>query len=52
MPASASCVPVPVTSGRTGGGKFENLKKKMTFFSKRFYICSVLCPACILNVLS
>ncbi|CAI9571790.1 unnamed protein product, partial [Staurois parvus] len=54
MPASGSCVPVPVTSGRTGptgGGKFENLKK-MTFFSKRFYICSVLCPACILNVLS
>ncbi|CAI9549606.1 unnamed protein product, partial [Staurois parvus] len=27
MPASGSCVPVPVTSGRTGGGgKFENLK--------------------------
>ncbi|CAI9557906.1 unnamed protein product [Staurois parvus] len=27
MPASGSCVPVPVTSGRTGaadGGKFEN----------------------------
>ncbi|CAI9591992.1 unnamed protein product, partial [Staurois parvus] len=54
MPASGSCVPVPVTSGRTGaggGGKFEHLKK-MSFFSKRFYICSVLSPACILNVLS
>ncbi|CAI9566920.1 unnamed protein product [Staurois parvus] len=25
MPASGSCVPVPVTSGRTGaGGKFKN----------------------------
>ncbi|CAI9624910.1 unnamed protein product, partial [Staurois parvus] len=45
MPASSSCVPVPVTSGRTGaagGGKFENLKK-MSFFSKRFFICSVPC---------
>ncbi|CAI9595673.1 unnamed protein product, partial [Staurois parvus] len=44
MPASGFCVPVPVTSGRmgaTGGGKFENVKKK-SFFSKRFYICSVL----------
>ncbi|CAI9602534.1 unnamed protein product, partial [Staurois parvus] len=55
MPASASCVPVPVTSGCTGaaarGGKFEHLKK-MSFFSKRFYICFVLCPACILIVLS
>ncbi|CAI9547822.1 unnamed protein product [Staurois parvus] len=30
MPASGTCVLVPVTSGRTGatgGGKFENLKK-------------------------
>ncbi|CAI9615174.1 unnamed protein product [Staurois parvus] len=30
MPTSGSCVPVPVTSGRTGaagGGKFENFKK-------------------------
>ncbi|CAI9622850.1 unnamed protein product [Staurois parvus] len=35
MPASGFCVPVPVTSGRTGaGGKFENLKK-IYFFSKR-----------------
>ncbi|CAI9599880.1 unnamed protein product, partial [Staurois parvus] len=54
MPASASCVPVPVTPGRTGvagGGKFENFKK-ISFFSKRFYICFVLCPACILIVLS
>ncbi|CAI9598740.1 unnamed protein product, partial [Staurois parvus] len=53
MPASGYCVPIPVTSGCTGaaGGKFENLKK-ISFFSKRFYICSVLSPACILNVLS
>ncbi|CAI9581667.1 unnamed protein product, partial [Staurois parvus] len=53
MPASGSCVSVPVMSGRTGagGGKFENLKK-MSFFSKRFYICFVRRPACILNVLS
>ncbi|CAI9547553.1 unnamed protein product, partial [Staurois parvus] len=55
MPASGSCVPVPVTSGRTGaasgGGKFENFKK-ILFFSKRFYMCFVLCPACILTVLS
>ncbi|CAI9624808.1 unnamed protein product, partial [Staurois parvus] len=54
MPASASCVPVPVTSGRTGGaggGRFENFKK-CHFFSKRFYICFVLCPVCILTVLS
>ncbi|CAI9623437.1 unnamed protein product, partial [Staurois parvus] len=37
MPASGFCVPVPVTSGRTGaasGGKFENFKK-MSFFSKK-----------------
>ncbi|CAI9594098.1 unnamed protein product, partial [Staurois parvus] len=54
MLASGSCVPVPVTSGRTGaavGGKFENLKK-MSFFSKRFYICFVLSPVCIFTVLS
>ncbi|CAI9622264.1 unnamed protein product, partial [Staurois parvus] len=54
MPESGFCVPVPVTSGHTGGGggrKFENLKK-MSFFAKRFYICFVLCSACILFVLS
>ncbi|CAI9576757.1 unnamed protein product, partial [Staurois parvus] len=54
MPASGFCVPVPVTSGRTGaasGGKFENLKK-CHFFPNNFYICFVLCPACILSVLS
>ncbi|CAI9579244.1 unnamed protein product, partial [Staurois parvus] len=51
MPASGSCVPVPVTSGRMGGVKFENLKK-IKFFSKRFYICFVLSPVCILTVLS
>ncbi|CAI9613663.1 unnamed protein product, partial [Staurois parvus] len=51
MPASGFCVPVPATSGCTGGGgKFENLKK--SFFSKRFYICFVLSPVCILSVLS
>ncbi|CAI9550475.1 unnamed protein product, partial [Staurois parvus] len=44
----------PCDVGRTGaGGKFENLKKmSFFFFSKRFYICSVLCPVCILTVLS
>ncbi|CAI9581097.1 unnamed protein product [Staurois parvus] len=34
MPASVSCVPVPVTSGRTGAassGKFENFKKNFIF---------------------
>ncbi|CAI9606406.1 unnamed protein product, partial [Staurois parvus] len=50
-----SCVPVPVTSGRRmgagGGRKFENFLK-MSFFSKRFYICFVLSPVCILTVLS
>ncbi|CAI9538444.1 unnamed protein product, partial [Staurois parvus] len=54
MPASASCVLVPVTSGRMGaggGGKFENLKK-MSYFSKRFYICFVLSLVCIFTVLS
>ncbi|CAI9560371.1 unnamed protein product, partial [Staurois parvus] len=47
--------PVPVTSGRTGaaagGGKFKNFKK-CHFFFFTFYICFVLCPACILSVLS
>ncbi|CAI9579098.1 unnamed protein product, partial [Staurois parvus] len=45
MPASGSCVPVPVTSGCMGaanGGKFENLKK-MSIFSKRFYIVKHCC---------
>ncbi|CAI9550508.1 unnamed protein product, partial [Staurois parvus] len=44
MPASGSCVAVPVTAGRTGaagGGKFENLKK-MSFFFKT--ILHMLCP--------
>ncbi|CAI9554610.1 unnamed protein product, partial [Staurois parvus] len=51
MPSSSFRVPVPVTSGRTGartGGKF----KKMQFFFYFFYFCFVLCPACILTVLS
>ncbi|CAI9575073.1 unnamed protein product, partial [Staurois parvus] len=48
--------PVPVTSGRTGaaaagGGKFKNFKK-CHFFFFTFFICFVLCPACILSVLS
>ncbi|CAI9618250.1 unnamed protein product, partial [Staurois parvus] len=41
MPASGFCVPVPVTSGRTGatgGGKFENFN--FFFFS----ILNMLCP--------
>ncbi|CAI9557965.1 unnamed protein product, partial [Staurois parvus] len=35
MPASGFCVPVPVTSGRTGaavGGKFKKFKKCLFFF--------------------
>ncbi|CAI9557421.1 unnamed protein product, partial [Staurois parvus] len=54
MPASGFCVPVPVTSGRTGsgsGGKFENFKK-FHFLKTNFSVCFVLCPACILSVLS
>ncbi|CAI9593377.1 unnamed protein product, partial [Staurois parvus] len=54
MPASSFQVPVPVTSGRTGAGssgKFENFKK-LLFFLNDYYICFVLCPACILTVLS
>ncbi|CAI9580189.1 unnamed protein product, partial [Staurois parvus] len=53
MPASGFCVPVPVTSGRTGaasGGKFKKCKKCLFFF--QFSICFVLCPACIFTVLS
>ncbi|CAI9553409.1 unnamed protein product, partial [Staurois parvus] len=52
--ASGFSVPVPVMSGRTGSGgsgKFENFKK-FNFFLNKFYICFVLCPACILSVLS
>ncbi|CAI9573133.1 unnamed protein product, partial [Staurois parvus] len=45
MPASGSCVPVPVTSGRTGaavgGGKFENFLKNVIFFKT---ILHMLCP--------
>ncbi|CAI9554235.1 unnamed protein product, partial [Staurois parvus] len=54
MPASSFCVPVPVTSGRKGaggGGKFEKIKK-CNFFQNTFFICFVLCPACVLSVLS
>ncbi|CAI9569146.1 unnamed protein product, partial [Staurois parvus] len=54
MPASGFCVPVPVTSGRTGaagGGKFKKFKKYLFLFFQ-FSICFVLCPACILSVLS
>ncbi|CAI9559546.1 unnamed protein product [Staurois parvus] len=36
MPASGFCVPVLVTSGRTGsGGKFENFQK-FNFFPNKF----------------
>ncbi|CAI9547395.1 unnamed protein product, partial [Staurois parvus] len=56
MPASGFCVPVPVTSGRTGAasgsGKFENFKKFHIFFPNKFYICFVLSPACIFTGLS
>ncbi|CAI9582335.1 unnamed protein product [Staurois parvus] len=59
MPASGFRVPVPVTSGRTAA----NLKffKKWHFLKNYYYIniahtfcpyCFVLCPACILTVLS
>ncbi|CAI9592842.1 unnamed protein product, partial [Staurois parvus] len=43
MSASGFCVPVPVTSGRTGGsgGKFENFKKCHFFLKKIFHM---LCP--------
>ncbi|CAI9580701.1 unnamed protein product, partial [Staurois parvus] len=55
MPAFGFYVPVPVTSGRTGaaggGGKFENVSKSH-FFQNTFFICFVLCPACVLSVLS
>ncbi|CAI9568052.1 unnamed protein product, partial [Staurois parvus] len=54
MPASGFCVPVPVTSGRTGaaaGGKFKKFKKCLFFFFQ-FSICFVRRPACILSVLS
>ncbi|CAI9554168.1 unnamed protein product, partial [Staurois parvus] len=54
MPASGFRVPVPVTSGRTGagtGGTFE-IFKKFHFLKNYYYIWFVLCPACILTVLS
>ncbi|CAI9542751.1 unnamed protein product, partial [Staurois parvus] len=53
MPASGFCILVPVTSGRTcaASGKFENLKN-FYFFQNTFFICFVLCPACIFTVLS
>ncbi|CAI9583232.1 unnamed protein product, partial [Staurois parvus] len=48
MPASGFCVPVPVTSGRTGaagGGKFENLKKCLFFKTHFSYALSCALPA-------
>ncbi|CAI9582734.1 unnamed protein product, partial [Staurois parvus] len=45
MPASGFCVPVPVTSGRTGagtGGKFEFFKKNVIFAV--IAISILLCP--------
>ncbi|CAI9571880.1 unnamed protein product [Staurois parvus] len=45
MPASASCVSVPGTSGRTGsGGKFENLKKVIFFQNDFTYALSGALP--------
>ncbi|CAI9579982.1 unnamed protein product, partial [Staurois parvus] len=44
MPASGSCVPVPVTSGRTGGGgKFEFFFKNVIFF-KNDFTYALSCP--------
>ncbi|CAI9568778.1 unnamed protein product, partial [Staurois parvus] len=49
MPASDFCVPVPVTSGRTGaagGGKFKKFKKMSFFFFFNFqYALSCALPA-------
>ncbi|CAI9563414.1 unnamed protein product [Staurois parvus] len=48
IPTSGSCVPVPVTSGRTGaagGGKFENLKKVIFFQNDFTYALSCPLPA-------
>ncbi|CAI9534738.1 unnamed protein product, partial [Staurois parvus] len=42
MPASGFRVPVPVTSGSTGG-KFENFKKMNCFF-KTITLSLLLCP--------
>ncbi|CAI9606635.1 unnamed protein product [Staurois parvus] len=47
MPASGSCVPVPVTSGRTGatgGGKCENVKKKKLNFFQNDFTYALSCP--------
>ncbi|CAI9574105.1 unnamed protein product, partial [Staurois parvus] len=41
MPASGFCVPVPVTSGRTGTGGGGKFKKCHFFF---FSILNMLCP--------
>ncbi|CAI9560726.1 unnamed protein product, partial [Staurois parvus] len=52
MPASGFCVPVPVTSGRTGaaaGGKFKKFKKCLFFFLPIF---NMLCPVPCLHFLS
>ncbi|CAI9569988.1 unnamed protein product [Staurois parvus] len=44
MPASGFCVPVPVTSGRTGaagGGKFKKFKSLFFFFSIVKHCCFI-----------
>ncbi|CAI9591956.1 unnamed protein product, partial [Staurois parvus] len=48
MPASGFCVPVPMTSGRTGvagGGKFKKFKKCHFFFFNFKYALSCALPA-------
>ncbi|CAI9551075.1 unnamed protein product, partial [Staurois parvus] len=55
MPASGFCVPVPVTSGRTGGGRLAaagNLKilKNVIFFKTHFsHALSCALPAFCLS---
>ncbi|CAI9584689.1 unnamed protein product, partial [Staurois parvus] len=43
MPASGSCVPVPVTSGRTPAGNFKILKKCFFFKTILHMLCPVPC---------
>ncbi|CAI9553434.1 unnamed protein product, partial [Staurois parvus] len=46
MPASSFCVPVPVTSGRTGAGGNLKILKNVIFFKTHFsYALSCALPA-------